>query len=188
MTDTISTPFAAAFTELADRLNGAAFVSLDYTSKGTGERAIHLIQIATDTARIYRDDVATLTEMMPNLSGLALEAAQEIFTSLSVSLTPDENGNLRIGDNPAYTKGDYYKPIVPGVWFNQQTGEVYVKGSVVSKRVIVPGTYNTVKSRPKTLAKKEIEKSLKKSKIREYCLSQVNGASIAGHKIQPTDF
>ena len=182
MNQTIDTPFAAEITELANRLNGAAFVSIDYTSKGTGERAIHLIQIGTDTARIYREDLATVEAMLPNLSGLELTAAQEILSSLSVSL---ENG---IGDNPAYTKVGYYLPVVRGVWFNAETGEVYVKGSVVSKRVITAGTYKTVKSRPLTLAKKEIDKALKRSKIREYCLSQANGMKIAGYSVQPTEF
>lgn len=186
MNQTIDTTAAQMITELASRLNGAAFVSLDYTSKGTGERAIHLIQIGTDVERIYRDDVVTLDNMMAamdlpfvTVSDLHKTAAAEIHSSLIASL---EKG---IGNNPAYTKQGYYVPVVKGVWFNPETGEVYVKGTQVSKRVIEAGTYNTVNSRPLTLAKKDIDKALKRSKIREYCVSAVNVAKIAGHVVEP---
>ena len=179
MNQTIDTRIAAEITELANRLNGAAFVSLDYTSKGTGERAVYLIQIGTSTERIYREDLATLENMLPTLDGLKLQAAQEIHSSLCVSL---ENG---IGENPAYTKQGYYLPVVKGVWFNPETGEVYVKGSLVSKRVVTPGTYKTVNSKPLTLAKKDIDKALKRSKIREFVVSGINTAKIAGYTVQP---
>lgn len=176
---TLDTQFAAAVTELASKLNGAQFVSIDYTSKGTGERAIHLIQIGTDTARIYREDLATLDGMIPTLDGLAKTAAMEIHSSLSASL------ELGIGENPAYTKVGYYVPVVRGVWFNPETEEVYIKGSVVSKRIVTPGTYKTVNSRPLTLAKKDIDKALKRSKIREYCLSQADAVKMSGYTVMP---
>jgi hypothetical protein len=179
MSQSIDTPFAAIITELAEKLSGAQYVSLDYTSVGTGERALHLIQIGTDTSRIYRDDVATLEAMFPTLSGLPLEAAQSIHASLCVSLAGG------IGDNPAFTKAGYYLPIVNGVKFNLDTGEVYVSGSAVSKRIIEEGVYKTVNSKPLTLAKKEIDKALKRSKLREYKVSLVNVAKMAGYTVMP---
>lgn len=177
--ETIDTTMAATITELAAKLNGAVFVSLDYTSKGTGERALYLLQLGTDTSRIYRDDVATLEGIMPTLDGIHLQAAQEIHSSLCVSLAGG------VGENPAFTKVGYYLPIVRGVWFNEETGEVYVKGSLVSKRTIEAGTFKVVKSRPLTLAKKDIDKALKRSKIREFLVTGINVAKIAGHTVMP---
>lgn len=45
---------------------------------------------------------------------------------------------------------------------------LYVRGYVIKKTVITKGTYAKVNSSEKTLAKKELEKNLKRGKIRTF--------------------
>jgi len=50
----------------------------------------------------------------------------------------------------------------------------YVRGYSVRKEVIEKGTYKTVKSAPKTIAKNELRKELKNTKCREFIVKAEN--------------
>ncbi len=148
--------------------SGVKFVSFEYTSKGTGEFSRYLLNIGVSIENLYRKDVQTLTDLLPTLSGDHLSVAQEILDSLNESL------DVGIGHNSKYVhsaeNADTYDTIegYPAVKIHRESGDVLVKGILVHKKVITPGTYKVVKSRPRTLIKKELEAGLRKSKYREF--------------------
>lgn len=159
---------------------GARFVSFVYTAKGTGETARHTLLLGADIRNLYVKDAATLDALIPTLAGIELEAAQAVHSSLCVSL---EGG---IGNNPAYTAADVYVTIqgLAGVKIHKVTGELHVMALAVSKDVIEAGTYKVVKSAPLTLAKKAIEKGLRKSAIRQFAVSGLTTATLNGETIE----
>ena len=148
--------------------SGVKFVSFEYVSKGTGEFSRYLLNIGVSLENLYRKDVQTLTDLLPTLSGEHLSVCQEILDSLNTSL------EVGIGHNPKYVhspeNGDTYETVegYPSVKIHKGTGDILVKGILVHKKVITEGTYKVVKSRPRTLIKKEIESGLRKSKYREF--------------------
>lgn len=157
-------------------VKGARFARFKYQTRGTGELSSYQTNLGVKVEKVYRDDLETLEGLIPTLEGVSLEAAVELRDSIRTSL---EKG---IGENPMYTAADAYEdfPGVPGVKIHKETGDVHLMCMVVKKEVIVPGEYKQVNSRPKTLAKKEIEKKLRRSKIRQFVLSNVKVAALQG--------
>lgn len=166
------------------KTQGVKFASFTYKAKGTGEVSKILVSLGFSTENVYRRDLQTVMDMIPNLTGIELEAAEKIRDSLIESLAKG------IGNNSAYVHGadkaDTYAYVenIPGIMVHKETGEVYVKGLVQRKEVLTPGTYKTVNSRPLTLAKAKIEKGLGKTKIRQYDLSNVIGARLNGDVLE----
>ena len=161
--------------------SAARFASFDYTN-AQGERAKYVVMLGVDTAETYRKDLEALEVLMPSLSGVDLTAAQEIFSSLSVSLTKEEDGTPTV--NPANTNAETYETIAKGLNVHRQTGEVYINAMLVSKTVITEGTpRKAVNSSAKTIAKRTIEKGLRKSKFRTFKLEGLNVAKLDGETI-----
>lgn len=150
--------------------SGVKFVSFTYRSKGTGELAKYLVNIGVSFTKLYEKDVETMKAMIPTLTGDHLSVATEILSSLQESL------DLGLGNNSRYVhsaeNADTYTTLegFPGVKVHNETGEVNVMGVLVHKKVLEPGTYKEVKSRPRTLIKKELEKGLRKSTIRQFTI------------------
>jgi hypothetical protein len=157
-------------------IKGAKFARFKYNARGTGEVSNYLTNLGVNVEKVYRDDLKTIEGLIPTLEGVKLEAAIELRDSIRASL---EKG---IGENPMYTGADTYfsLPNVPGVKVHKETGDLHLVCMVERKEVIVPGTYKEVKSRPKTIAKKELEKSLRRSRIRQFALSNVKIAALQG--------
>jgi len=66
---------------------------------------------------------------------------------------------------------DAYLHVGNGIKIHIETGDIFIYGYVVSKKVLVKGVYPVVKSRPLTLCKKDIDKGLKAGKYRQYKIS-----------------
>jgi hypothetical protein len=153
---------------------GARFASLTYTAKGTGEKARHTVALGVSVENAYKRDLAILRAMRPTLQGVAVQACDELIASLTESLT------VGIGNNSAYTCADTYAPIARGIKVHKETGELHVFGFGLQKTVIEKGTYKTVRSSEKTIAKNEIRKRLKSGRFRQFVLSEVSGAVMNG--------
>jgi hypothetical protein len=165
---------------------GAKFASFLYRSKGTGELARHTIILGASTETLYQKDIEVLQFLMDagEFDGIRLEAAAAILKSRHESLT------VGVGHNSAYThspeNGDtYVYPVgLPGIRVHKETGEVYVNGLTEGKVVIEAGEYKVVKSRPLTLAKKEIEKMIPGSRFRQFILRNVRTAKLNGEVLE----
>ncbi len=173
-------PEVAQLIEAINRGKGAKFASFTYRAKGTGELAKVTIVLGASTESLYKRDLAALEIIHPTLTGLELEACAKIMASRRESL---EKG---IGNNSAYTNADtYVYPVgLSGIRVHKETGALYVNGLIVDKKVIEPGTYKEVKSRPLTLARNAIEKNLPSSKYRMYTLPNVLRAALNGEVLE----
>lgn len=149
------------------KATGARFGSLTYTNEN-GETSRYNIEFGISIENLYKSDLETLLALRPTLDGIKAVACDELIASVQQSLTKG------IGNNDAYTLKGYYHSITPNgevkLHKDEKTGEtfLYIRGYVIQKTVLVKGTYPHVNSSAKTLAKKEIEKSLRRGKIRTF--------------------
>jgi hypothetical protein len=163
--------------------SGCRFIGLNYTNEN-GEKSRYNLLMGIKLESLYKSDLRTCKNLLPTLSGVKQVACQELVNSLTESLTKG------IGNNSQYTLKGYYQSITPNGEVKLHTDEqgnqfLYIRGYVIKKTVEVKGTYPTVKSSEKTLAKKEIDKTLKRGKLRTFKLNvnvlhtiKVNGMSI----------
>lgn len=145
---------------------GARFVGLTYTNEN-GETSRYNLVMGANLVSLYKNDLRTLTALRPSLDGIKAVACDELIASINNSLTKG------IGNNDRYTLKGYYKPITKNGEVKlhvDESGEtfLYVRGYVIKKTVITKGEYKHVNSSAKTLAKKELEKSLKRGKLRTF--------------------
>lgn len=153
------------------------FASLEYTN-AHGETALYLIHLNVNRLKILRRDMKRLQAIDPTtLDELHQTALANVKASVQKSIDACLAGTV----SEDYTKKDYYEYLVPGrpVKYNSE-GRLYVNAFKVSKRVITPGVYKTVKSRPLTIAQNEFKKLLKGSDFREFILDE---ASIGNVKV-----
>lgn len=159
------------------RRTGARFIGMVYTNEA-GETSRYNLVMGANMVSLYKSDLRALKALRPSLTGVKLVACDEIITSIENSLTKG------IGNNDAYTLKGYYDPITPNGEVKlhvSETGEtfLYIRGYVKAKTVITPGIYAKVNSSEKTLAKKELEKNLRRSKIRTFKINVANLHRIA---------
>lgn len=169
--------------ELA-KVQHAKFASFVYRSKESNELARYVVLLGVDRTALYERDRETLRTMLPDLHGLPREAAEALLASIEESLAKG------LGNNSAYThgseQGDTYRAIVglPDVRLNLNDGTLHLLAVVQSKTVLEPGTFKTVNSRPLTLAKRDIEKTLRRSKIRQFALPNLRTAKLNGETLE----
>ncbi len=158
-------------------ITSARFASFTYTAKGSGEIARHTVLLGASYRNAYQKDLAKLTRKVRSLSGIDKIACEEIITSLKTSLESWEKGEK----NPDYTCKETYHELGNGLLIHKETGDLHIKAFTVSKVVLQPGEHKLVNSSEKTLAKKAIEKTLRKGKIRQFVLStNVSTVAIEG--------
>lgn len=172
--------------ELVNKVAGkpVRFAVVTYRAKRNNELARHSLTLGDTFGSVYQQDVAILKAMIPTLTGLQLQAATELLKSREESLT------VGLGNNSRYThapqNGDTYVtvPGLPGIKVHKETGELYVMGLSQGKVVLEAGEpEKPVKSRPLTLAKREIEKALESRKIRQMILKRVTRLDVDGETL-----
>lgn len=161
---------------------GARFVGLTYTNEN-GEKSKYRLIMGINLVSLYKSDLRTLKKLRPSLEGVAAVACDELIASINNSLTKG------IGNNDAYTLRGYYTPITPNGEVKLHVNEIgethlYIRGFVLTKTVIEKGVYAKVNSSDKTLAKKDLEKSLKRGKIRTF---KINVAVLEGIRMNGMD-
>lgn len=145
---------------------GARFGGLIYTNEN-GETSRYNVMFGINIQSLYKSDLRSLNSLFPKVNGVKKLACGELRDSVKESL------EVGIGNNSRYTLKGYYAPITPNGEVKlhvDEKGEVflYIRGYVIKKTVIEKGEYPHVNSSPKTLAKKEIEETLKRGKIRTF--------------------
>lgn len=174
--------------QLLDQLSaskGAKFASFKYRTKGTDELSLYLVTLGASVENAYRHDVETLEALIPSLTGVDLDAANAILASLNKSL---DGG---IGNNPAYTHGaasgdTYAFTDVPGIVVNKNDGALHLKNVLVQHKTVIEAgnPQKPVKSSDLTLAKRKLERSLRKGKIRQFALLGISVAKLNGETIE----
>lgn len=155
-----------ALVTLLDGNGSARFATVFYRAKESGELARHTLLLNVRRERCLRVDLAALTAKLPTLSGIEAEACAELIDSITET--------LETGSNSRYTKAGYYDGQGKGNVQVSVKNVAYLRGYVVSKTVIEKGTYKTVKSAPKTIAKNALRKGLKNTRVREFIVNPAN--------------
>jgi len=178
----------AKLIELISGGRGATFASFLYQTVDENSKLIkpevsHItVILGASTETLYRKDVEILNDLIPTLSGLEREVAEELLKSRQTSLT------VGIGENPAYTQQGLW--VYPqgledrGIRVNSENGHVQVCGLVHRKDVVVPGLYKPDTRRKRTVAKDGIRRQLPSSKFRTYRLDHVAAAAINGEVME----
>lgn len=167
------------------RYQGARFISLLYKAKGTGELARHTLLLGVNLGKAYKRDLAFYRGKLAWLTrGMAqddarrlspqVQACQELVDSFKESLTKG------IGNNSRYTcKGVYLNTALPSVKVHIDKGELHLTGFTRGKVILEAGTYPTVKSSPKTIAKDLLRKGARTGYFRQYVLNPDNLQKVA---------
>lgn len=151
--------------ELLTRL-GSNFVSFIYTNSD-GETSRYVVNINKSFVEAYKRDLATVTAWLAEATDTVhREVLGEMQGSLETSLA------VGIGNNPDYTLQNYYTQLAGCVSIHDN--RLYVRGFVVSRKVLVKGNYKTVNSRPRTLIKNDYRRKLETGKIRTFILDPLN--------------
>jgi len=172
-----------------NKLHGAKFINVNgYTAK-SGEVSNHTINVNVDIEAAKKSDLETLknypTVKLDKLAesfevdyDVASKALEELITSAEKNLTNDTQTVQSKAQSDAYTS------LGKGLRIHNENLNIYITGFANSKNVIVEGEYKVVKSRPKTLIKKAIQKGLKMSKFRNFKLGEAQVLSISGSTIK----
>lgn len=165
---------------------GPRFGSFKYTNEH-GETSRYTVMFGIRLDSVYKSDLRFLERLYTILkphNTVNKQACLELLQSVKESLT------VGIGNNSRYTLKGYYHPITPNGEVKFHLSEdneqfLYVRGYVIKKTVLEKGTYPHVNSSAKTLAKREIEKSLKRGRIRTFKINvnvlhtiKVNGMTL----------
>lgn len=170
--------------------NGTKFVSFTYLSKGENLYSRYTLQIV-DFRKVYNDDLLTLELMdKSKFNDIQKEVFDNIVKSIQESLA------VGLGNNSDYTRKDTdYKVGI----FTLTSKGLNVKALLHSKsdkdlpefmiehnkeQKEKAKSKKPVNSSLKTIYKKEIEKELKRSKIREFCLDFVKIAKLNGETLE----
>lgn len=166
-----SPPFMADISRIGFRefeFSGNQFVGFVYETKSTGELASYVLQVGVSYESLLVRDLERIRALKGLFLGaLGQRAVGEIEKSLLASIEAVRNG----GYNPSYTCKETYESLGKGLKKHKQTGEVYACGLIVNKKVLRAGEpRKKVNSRELTLAKKAIDRRLRRSKWRQLSL------------------
>lgn len=160
-------------------IKGTSFVGIKgYESKTTGETANHVINVGFSYENAINKDLNKLNNLtekdIDNLvfetgieKDIILEAKDDMLNSFV------NNRNKETQSKQSEAQQEAYINITNGIRLHKETGQVYIYALHVSKEILIAGEYKKVNSRPKTLAKKAIQKYLdfSTSKFRNFIVS-----------------
>lgn len=160
-------------------LNGSKFVGVrEYLSKTSGEVANHVVNVNFSYGNAVKKDLkalqcATKKDIQAIAkNGFSIELIEQAIAKLSTSFI--NNMNKETASNQSKAQNDAYIKINDCVKYCIETKEIMFYAMAISKKVIVPGTYKTVKSRELTLCQNAIKKhfDFSTSKFRQFIISK----------------
>jgi hypothetical protein len=176
-------------------LVGAKFIAINgYESKETGEVANYVILTNIKVNNAKQKDLETLqncnSETLKVIKrNSAKDIALEIYNLAHSEMLESSVKNLnsdfsqRSAQSQAQTVA--YEHITDAIKVCKSTDEVHIFGMIDQKKVIVEGTYKTVNSSDKTIAKKQITKqlNLRAGKFRTFVLTGANEVTMNGETL-----
>ena len=149
----------------------STFLSVMGYRSEASEVANYSIVFNMSYTNALKRSIATL-EAMTLTSDLDRQAREELLASYNKSLSNPEKVEDR---EPAYT---YYVDSdgtpVGGVKLHISSNTLHIYGLVNAKRVLLPGSYKTVNSKPITIAKKKLSSQTSCGKFRQFRLTSAN--------------
>tara|TARA_R110000803_G_scaffold19482_3_gene50941 strand:+ start:155 stop:679 length:525 start_codon:yes stop_codon:yes gene_type:complete len=164
-------------TIVAETIKGTSFVGISNYLNSKGELSNQTILVGATYETAKAADIETA-------KAFDLSAHKSQFTEADLIVAKESIIASLEKPSKAHSEGQKaaYKHIAPGLKVHTETDEVYVTGFAISKVVLEKGTYKTVNSSTKTLAKKELTKAmnLKSSKFRNFKLGNSKSLQMQG--------
>ena len=163
-TSSLSADIAESIKSLAEE--GCRIGTIHEYTNTEGEVSNQQILIGFNYGNMLKSDLQTLKNYKPAVSSVEMVAHSELIASIEKSIESFEKGTV----NENYTNADTYENIGNGVKMHKESGFYHFDAIVIKKDVIKPseGEKKIVNSSAKTLAKKRLEKMLKRSKFRQF--------------------
>lgn len=156
-----NTLFILHLKQSLDQLQGCKFVSLEYTTKKTGEKARYNIQVGVKYSTLLENALTEMEIEEPLLRGIDRIACAELMQSFKDSLA---------GNNEGYTKKGLYAHFTPNLKININDRSFELDGVVNSKVVLEKGVYTKVNSADLTIAKNKLKKLTRLGNYRSFAL------------------
>lgn len=185
---------------MADIFDGMAelgkgeFVSIPNYANSKGEVASYIINGNVTYQNIKENDLkklqacteATLQEIA-NEKHIDLPIVRTALAEMIESATKNLNAESEERTAQSKAQADAYINFGKGLKMHKETEQFHIDGLIVKKTVIVEGVYPVVNSRPKTLAKKAIEKKLElqKAKYRSFIVDKAEYINMSGMTVNP---
>tara|TARA_R110000822_G_scaffold185911_1_gene325018 strand:+ start:3689 stop:4219 length:531 start_codon:yes stop_codon:yes gene_type:complete len=148
---------------------GVTFVSVKEYENKANEISNYLINVGVSLVNAKNKDIEYLENL--DVSTLQTTICKDLLNEARLALIkalkkPNENRSK--GQKNAYTT------ISKGIRLHNETNRLHVYGFFVKKDVIVKGVYKKVNSRPLTIAKNFLRKSMKSTKFRTMILEMAD--------------
>lgn len=143
-------------------LKKCSFLSLVYTNK-QNETSRYTLQSNVNLMNVYKDDYETLSKYVCQ-NELELLCKDELLTTIKKSIDTEFN-------NENYTKLNYYTKLSDSIYFHENN--LYFRNVFLMSKVVLiesDEVKKVVNSSEKTRTKRRLEKMLRRSKIREFCI------------------
>jgi len=174
--------------------SGTEFICVNnYVSKGTGEIANHTINVGITVMNAKKNDYKALQnctsadlEKMNEVENFGLETYKKAYFEMLASAEKNLNPDMSKRTKQSQATTGTYIQLTPAIKYCEGTGELHIFGQKIAKKVIVKGTYKTVNSADKTLAKKMITKTLnlRAGKYRNFIINNVESVKTKGEIIE----
>jgi hypothetical protein len=138
---------------------GATFAALTYSpTTGYITRPVnrYALTLGVDYAKRTAGYLAALESVLDTFTGIHAEAAAVVRDSLRETLAAHAEGRAHTGNTRAGT----YVPVAQGVRYLPDSDGWELSGYVRAVRVLVQGEKKVVKSRPLTLARRDVERAI----------------------------
>lgn len=181
---------------VAKTIKGTSFIGVrGYTNK-QGEVSNQTLLVGYNYLNMLNKDKEKLVnfDLAPIIEKYGQKVAQTALQELLVSLakrtaTEEEKEQLRKENDKTIGASDAqinaYTNLAKGIRLHNDSGQVHVTGVMVNKQVLSKGEYKSVNSRPKTLAKKEINKlaNVQHSYVKTFVFNSIEDVKLQGVEV-----
>lgn len=165
---------------------GVSFVRINGYTNSKGEVSNVTINIGVNYTNVKDKDLNYLETV--NVTEIETDN-DDVKALLNEAKTVLIEAQKKPSTNRSKGQADAYTRLkgAPQLKVHNETGQIYLEGYQVNKKILVEGEYKEINSRPLTLAKDLIRKGMRASKIRQYKLNEINSIAISGDTIEFID-
>lgn len=172
--------------ELAKLRTSSTFLTLKGYRAESGEIADFNIVFHMSYKNALLRSLAVLESIVPS-DALEAQAKKELTESFMTSLDKIETTPIEEIDDAYRRFTDSDGQYIKGVKLHEETNTLHLYGLVVQKKVLMPGVYKKVNSKPLTIAKDKLRRQLPVSKFRQFKITpdQVDSVSVENLSLLP---
>ena len=174
--------------ELAKLRTSSTFLTLKGYRAESGEIADFNIVFHMSYKNALLRSLAVLESIVPS-DALEAQAKKELTESFMTSLDKIETTPIEEIDDAYRRFTDSDGQYIKGVKLHEETNTLHLYGLVVQKKVLMPGVYKKVNSKPLTIAKDKLRRQLPVSKFRQFKITpdQVDSVSVENLSLLPPE-